>query len=58
MYWNTENFLAPVLIDRTRNLSIRFGINLTFGREKSRGVQSKSGSGGGKDLETDPTSVH
>ena len=58
MYWNTENFLAPVLIDRTRNLSIRFGINLTLGREKSRGVQSKSGSGGGKDLETDPTSVH
>jgi hypothetical protein len=58
MYLNTENFLAPVLVNRTRNFSFRFGVNFTFGREKSRGGAENGTNGGGKDAETDPTSVH
>jgi hypothetical protein len=57
MYFNTENFLAPVLINRTRNLSVRFGINFTFGRQKSHGTAANGATGEGKGLETDPTSV-
>lgn len=58
MFLNTENLIAPVLFDRTRNVSVRFGINLTFGREKSRGEAMNGGSSGGTGLETDPNTVH
>ncbi len=60
MYVASENFLAPFSPGSARGAAFRTGINLTFGRIKSRGVGSEDPGrtkGDGKAAPIDPTSI-
>jgi hypothetical protein len=59
-YLAAENFLAPFTPGSARGAAFRTGINLTFGRAKSRGTGVESPdvkAGGGKAAPIDPTSI-
>lgn len=58
-YFASENFLAPFAPGSARGAAFRAGINLTFGRAKSRGTGGDEGrtNGSGKAAPIDPTSI-